>query len=304
MSLHFWVLVFQRARDALGEIWPYVVAGILIGELLKLTSWTRIIYKGVSRSPFSATLVAVVWGMCSPLCTYGTVPVLLQLFRAGVPLAPLVAFLAASALMNPQLFIMTWGGLGCEMAIVRVITVFVFGLLVGGVLQRIPSRWMANPGALVDGEMQEILLQPPKVFEWRDFVRGFLDSLQFVGFYLVIGLILGAIVEVGVPAQWISHTFRLDRWWSVGLGAIMGVPLYACGGGVIPFVRSMMMQGMSKGAALAFLLVGPATRITPLMALATVLRPRFILVYILSLFLFSVAVGLVYQWICPWTLLG
>jgi len=221
-----------------------------------------------------------------------------------VPLAPLVAFLAASALMNPQLFIMTWGGLGYEIALVRVITVFAFGLLVGNALQHIPSRWMANPGALVSGEAREILDRPPKVFEWRGFVRGFLDSLQFVGFYLVIGLILGAIVEVGVPAQWISHTFRLDRWWSVALGAIMGVPLYACGGGVIPFVRSMMIQGMSKGAALAFLLVGPATRITPLMALATVLRPRFILVYVLSLFLFSVVVGLVYQWICPWTLFG
>lgn len=304
MSVQFWVLVFQRAGNALWEIWPYVVVGILVGEVLKLTSWTRIIYKGVSRSPFSATLMAVVLGMCSPLCTYGTVPVLLQLFRAGVPLAPLVAFLAASALMNPQLFIMTWGGLGYEIALARVVTVFAFGLLVGAVLQRVPARWMANPGALVDVGERAIPDRSPRAFDWRGFVRGFLDSLQFVGFYLVIGLVLGAIVEVGVPAQWIAHTFRLDRWWSVGLGAVMGVPLYACGGGVIPFVRSMMIQGMGKGTALAFLLVGPATRVTPLMALATVLRPRFIVAYIVSLFLFSVGVGLIYQWICPWTLFG
>lgn len=88
--------------------------------------------------------------------------------------------------------------------------------------------------------------------------------------------------------------FRPGEWASAALAAVLGVPLYACGGGTIPLVRSLLRQGMSEGAALAFFISDPATRVTPLMALAAVLRPGFILAYVCALLAYSIVVGVLY----------
>ena len=290
------LLILYFSGNALLELAPYVIGGVIIGEALKLTSWTKLIYGGVSRSPLLATLFASVLGAVSPLCTYGTVPVVLQLFRAGVHIAPLITFLSVSAMMNPQLFILTWGGLGPEMAIVRVLAVMGFGLFLGFSLYRLPASWVVNPAAMDEKEPpSKILNRSAHPFTVKGFSKDVLETLQFVGFYLVLGVILSATIDVIIPKQWLRGFFSGNRFISLLSSALLGVPLYACGGGVIPVVRELMANGMAKGAAMAFMLVGPATRVTPLIALATILRLRFIFIYILAVITFAVLFGFVYQ---------
>jgi len=288
------ILILNYSGRTLLELAPYVVIGVIVGEVLKLTSWTKLIYKGVSRSPLIAVLVASVLGMVSPLCTYGTVPVVLQLLRAGVPLAPLVTFLSVSSMMNPQIFIYTWGSLGPGMALLRIASILIFGLLLGFALYRIPDSWIVNKGALKgDSTREEIINRPKKVFELKKFTGDVFDNLIFVGFYMVIGILLGAVVEVAVPTAWISTLFKGDTFLSLLLTTLMGVPLYACGGGVLPTIEQFIEEGMSRGAALSFLFVGPATRITPLMALATVLKPVFLIVYVAVVIVFALILGII-----------
>ena len=109
-------LLLEKAGHTLWQLVPYVVSGVILGEILKFTSWTKLIYRGISKSPLFSVVVAAIVGMVSPLCTYGTIPVVLQLFRVGIHISPLATFLATSSLMNPQLFIITWGGLGPELS--------------------------------------------------------------------------------------------------------------------------------------------------------------------------------------------
>ena len=158
-------------------------------------------------------------------------------------------------------------------------------LCFGYLLLFIPKNFVIRPGAATvpgdGGEEKETA--PPRRFSLPEFLTGFWQNLEYVGFYLLLGVLLGSLVEVVVPASWFSYLFNRSRWFSVLAAAGLGVPLYACGGGVIPFIRTLLEQGMSKGAALTFFLVGPATRITPLMALAAVLRPLFIILYIIIL---------------------
>ena len=98
-------------------------------------------------------------------------------------------------------------------------------------------------------------------------------------------------MEVFVPDAWLVTVFQKPQWMGVLFGALLGVPLYACGGGTIPLIHAMIGKGMGTGAALAFFIVGPATRIAPLIALSTIIRPRFIGLYILLLFIFAVLAG-------------
>jgi uncharacterized membrane protein YraQ (UPF0718 family) len=233
--------------------------------------------------------------MASPLCTYGTIPVLLQLYRSGISIAPLVTFLITSSLMNPQLFIFTWGGISPEMALVRTACILIFGILFGLAVYRVPLKWIINKNMSLENKENIIKHRDKKSFIWKTFLLNTWESLQFTLFYLLIGILAGSAVEVLVPADWIAGFFKPGEWYSVLAAALLGVPLYACGGGVIPLIRSLMLEGMSKGAALAFFLVGPATRVTPLIALASILRPLFIIIYLIILVVFSVAAGLIYR---------
>lgn len=287
-------LILQKAGQSLLSFIPYIISGIVLGELLKLTSWTKIIYRFVSRSPVKSITAASVIGIVSPLCTYGTVPLTIQLYRAGVPLPPLVAFLSASTMMNPQLFIYVSGGLGLNMALMQTAAVFIFALLTGFVLLRIPQRWVVNRSLNVVPDTEFCATrQSWKSFHWKAFLKSLWENLEYIGFYLIIGALLGAAVEVFVPGSWISSVAGHGKWTSVLFATILGIPLYVCGGGMVPLIKTFMQQGMSQGAALSFFLIGPATRINSLAALAGMLRPTFIASYVAALFCFSYLLGVI-----------
>jgi uncharacterized membrane protein YraQ (UPF0718 family) len=290
-------LIIAKVGESFSAIWLYVILGVISGEVLKFTSWTRIIFNCISKSKVIGIIIAAILGIVSPLCTFGTIPVVLQLFKAGVPLAPLVVFLSTSSLMNPQLFFYTLGGLGLEMAVARLIAVFVFGLILGILLYKAPVAILINPSVLRrendanEGIRQAII----KDFSWRTFLKNIWHSLEYIGYYFLIGIFLGAVVEVMTPDKWIAFIFNSGGWLLVIGASLVSIPFYSCGGGVIPLIRSFIQMGMSKGAALAFFLVGPATRMTPLMALAAVLRPGFVVLYVLLMLAFSMISGLIYQ---------
>ncbi|UCE17792.1 MAG: permease [Gemmatimonadota bacterium] len=290
------VAVLQISGRTVFGLFPYVLAGLVLGEILRLVPWKGWISKGSTKFRLVSIVVCAVLGMISPLCTYGTVPVVITFFQAGFPLPPLVTFLAVSSLMNPQLFLMTWFWIGPEMAAIRAGAVLVLGILLGLFLLRLPQKWILNPGIFSKHpDPSESRGGSPKRLEPKKFLLSVWNSLQFIGFYMVIGILLGSLVEVYVPGKYLTALFKPGQTSSVLMAALLGVPLYPCGGGTIPLVRSMMLKGMSKGSALTFFIVGPATRVTPLMALATVLRPLFIVLYIFSLIGYSIIAGVLYH---------
>jgi uncharacterized membrane protein YraQ (UPF0718 family) len=105
---------------------------------------------------------------------------------------------------------------------------------------------------------------------------------------------IGAAVEIYVPKGLVYNALRAGRIQSILFGALLGVPMYACGGGAIPFVNTMINNGMGKGSALAFFIVGPATRPAPLAAMAALFTPLFLLGYCVFLILSAVIMGFVY----------
>ncbi len=190
---------------------------------------------------------------------------------------------------------MTWGGLGPDLAWARLAAVLLFSLSFGFLVRLLPRRWVINPNLEEDADAAPAKDEPAKARTLRGFAVGCWRTLQFVGFYMVIGLLLGALIEVFVPGIWLARLFQPGRWYSELFASLLGVPLYARGGGTIPLIRNLLQAGMSRGAALAFFLVGPATRPAPLLTLATLLRPRFIALYLAWLMAFAVVAGVAYR---------
>jgi len=297
----------------LSQFLPYFLAGILLGELIKFLSWTKIIYKWIIKSPVKAVVFASIIGILSPLCTYGTIPVVIELYKSQEPrsgtgprggtgprcgtarAAPLIAFCASSALMNPQLFVMTAGGLGLEMAVVRTLSVFIFSAAVGMLSLAIPDKFMIRKSIKVyeDGS-GHIEKRENKIFLVKQYFVNCYKNLLFVTPYLLAGILLGAAVNVFIPQEYVFRAFSAGRIQSILAGAVLGIPMNACGGAAIPFIQVLLDKGVEKGTALAFFLVGPALRPAPLAAMAALFTPLFLIGYAVFLIISAVLMGLVY----------
>ena len=89
------------------------------------------------------------------------------------------------------------------------------------------------------------------------------------------------------------NVFGGNEAWGVLMAATLGVPLYACGGGTIPLLREWLWDGMSIGSAAAFMLTGPATKITNLGAVKIILGLRNFILYLAFTVVFALITGLV-----------
>ena len=261
------ILAATLAWDQVLDLGPYVVGGILLAVLLGRLDLPRLWGNWLSRSGTGTVLGAACLGGVSPLCTIGTTPLLAELLRSGASPGPALAFLVASSLLNPQLFLLMVGGLGLPLALAQVTGVLVLSLPVGLLARRL------KPETFLSAET--LSLFPRASTHPRTIIR----LIETVGLYFVMGVILAALLQTLVPPAWTASLLGAGRWYGVLLAGLLGVPLYSCGGGAVPVIAGLLAQGMSPGAALAFFLVGPATRLTALAALGALLNRRALIAY-------------------------
>jgi uncharacterized membrane protein YraQ (UPF0718 family) len=290
------LLVFHISGKTLLGLLPYILAGTILGEIIKNSSWLEKLNHWCQHAGLLSILVAAGLGVISPLCTYGTVPLVLVLARKGFPLGPLITFMISSSSLNPQLFFVTWGGISTEMALVRLCTVILFSMMAGMLLKIIPGNSILATERIQGNQPGELQTGPPSTKPGlKSSLCNIWNELKYVGWYLIIGCVLGAVIEVFVPGDWFSGLFKSRPLGSILIFAILGVPVYVCGGGAIPLVNSLLTKGLDAGAALAFLTVGQSVRITPLLALAALIRVKYITIYVVAVMLYGILIGLIYS---------
>ena len=290
------VAVMLSSWRLIGQLWYYLAVGILLAAWLDQAVPFHRLRRLFDKGRCDIALAALT-GAASPLCTYGTVPVLVQLLRHGVSPAPLLTFLVASSLMNPQLFVLILGGLGLEMALAQLLSVVILSLAVGiiaGCWQPLP---LLNRNAIVasPASNESEIAVTDSTFSWSRLLSQVVSLTESVGLYFVVGIIIAAAIEVFVPSAWVVKLLGEEHWYSVLIAGSLGVPFYACGGGAIPWIRVLLDEGMSRGAALAFFLAGPATRVTALAALATVLSRRALALYMAFVLVGAVGLGYLFN---------
>jgi uncharacterized membrane protein YraQ (UPF0718 family) len=123
-------------------------------------------------------------------------------------------------------------------------------------------------------------------------------NVKATALYFVIGVALSALFQRYVPPDAMARLFgRGHRGFGLLMAATIGVPLYACGGGTIPLLAGWLQTGMSMGSAAAFMITGPATKITNLGAVKIILGMRNFILYIAFTILFALASGLVVDYV-------
>ena len=274
------------------QIFRYWVIGILIGSLISVFAKDRIheLFRGMRDKKWGlfGIIPACLLGIASPLCMYGTIPIAASFAKQGMREDWLAAFMMSSILLNPQLIVYSTA-LGTTVLTVRLVTCFLCG---------------AAAGLLIHFFYKDRPFFDFKGFEEHAshdthpnlFIRYLLNvwrNVKATGPYFLIGILLSALFQRYVPEDLMVNVFGGNEDWGVLMAATLGVPLYACGGGTIPLLREWLWDGMSVGSAAAFMLTGPATKITNLGALKIVLGLRRFLMYWAYVILFALLTGLI-----------
>jgi uncharacterized membrane protein YraQ (UPF0718 family) len=248
------------------QIFRYWMIGILIGSCISVFLKDRIhgLFRQMSGSKFGVLglVPASLLGIASPLCMYGTIPLAASVSRSGMRDDWLAAFMMTSILLNPQLIIYSVA-LGRAALTVRIISCFLCGIA-AGLLVRLFFR---NKGFFDFRSFDEPKSHDTDPDILLRLVKNIGRNIRATGPMFLLGIILSAIFQRYVPQDLMVRFFGGNEDWGVLMAATIGVPLYACGGGTIPLLQGWLAEGMSLGSASAFMITGPATKITNLGAL-------------------------------------
>ena len=239
-------------------------------------------------SSFVGIVFASFLGVLSPLCMYGTIPIAASFSKGGVRDEWLASFMMSSILLNPQLIIYS-AALGLKVLLVRIITCFLCGVL-AGVIIRIFYRKKEFFNFKPFDEPRNKDTDPNLFVR---FLKNLWRNLRATGLWFFLGILLSAIFQRYVPKEAVTFLFGGNEAWGVLMASTIGVPLYVCGGGTIPILQGWLANGMSIGSAAAFMITGPATKITNLGALKVVLGIKHFLFYWLYVIAFSCFSGLI-----------
>ena len=274
----------------LRQIFGYWVLGMVLGSLISVFVKERIhgLFRslGGKRLGVLGIFAASALGIASPLCMYGTIPLAASFSESGMEDDWLAAFMMSSILLNPQLILYSMA-LGPAALTIRVVSSFLCGVAAGLLLRAFyrgkPFFNFAGFSAPASRDTDPNLL-------FR-FLKNLGRNIKATGPMFLLGVLLSAVFQRYVPADLVAGLFGDNRGFGVLMAATIGVPLYACGGGTIPLLQAWLVDGMSLGSAAAFMITGPATKITNLGAVKIVLGAKRFLLYLAFTALFALGTG-------------
>lgn len=274
----------------LSQIFRYWVLGMVLGSMLSVFAKEHI--HGLFRSLQGKRLgvlgifIASALGIASPLCMYGTIPLAASFSDSGMEDDWLAAFMMSSILLNPQLILYSMA-LGKTALVIRILSSFLCGAAAGLLIRTFyREKGFFNFAGFSDPVSRDT---DPNLF--LRFLKNLGRNIRATGPMFLLGVALSALFQRYVPADVVASLFGGNKGFGVLMAATIGVPLYACGGGTIPLLQAWLMDGMSMGSAAAFMITGPATKITNLGAVKIVLGAKRFALYLAFVILFALVTG-------------
>ena len=301
------------------EMAPYLLLGFFIAGLLRVFVPKTLYSKHLAPRNMKSVVKAAALGVPLPLCSCGVIPTAVGPRKEGASHGACASFLIATPQTGVDSIIATYSLMGLPFAIVRPLAAL-FTAIFGG--------WLTNTYAREDEKHSEASAADgddascdcgceghhhdhgcscgkekdaprsfvKKMLEALDYA--FVDMMQDVGKWLVVGLLIAALITVAVPNEWLAalHDYKLLNMLLV---LAVAIPMYVCATGSIPIAVSLMAKGLTPGAALVLLMAGPAVNSASMLVIGKVFGRRTLWLYILSIVIGAVLFGLGIDYLLP-----
>ena len=307
-----WYQFSTTVWQVLSESAFWVIVSLLVGGLVHEFLPTSRFREFLNRKGPGAMLGAVVFGALLPICSCGVIPLAISFYRAGVRLGPVMAFAAATPIINPAAVILSLALLGPQVTVSYV----ALGLILPFVLGYVAERWGDRPSApsapLIAAccstatdccDRSDASAQPPPGFRQRvvnAMTWAFTDLGPTIAFYMAIGVVLAGLIAALLPPSWTEAYLRESTFISLGAAGVLGASIYVCAVAHIPLVATLIAAGAAPGVSIVFLVTGTATNLPELLALYNTIGRRTVILYTVSLVLGAMLAGAVVNaWLMP-----
>ena len=284
---------------------PFIAFAVLAVAGLKATGAESLLARAFEGSESRMILLAALLGGLSPFCSCEVIPFIAALLALGAPLSAVMAFWLSSPLMDPAMFLITLGNLGMAFAVAKSVAAVGMGLLGGfGVRALAATGLFADPlrksAPMVCGCGADPFSGRPVWAFWRvpervaTFRAEALKNALFLSKWLLLAYLFEALMVSYVPASLIAGLLGGEGAGPILLGALVGAPAYLNGYTAVPLVSGLLEQGMSQGAAMAFVLAGGVSSIPAAVAVWALVRPRVFAAYLGFAFIGAVLAALIW----------
>lgn len=305
-ALEMVLSIFQTLVDASF----YLLVGFLCAGIVKGFVRAETIVRYVGQPNMSSVLRASFIGTPLPLCSCSVIPMAVSLHKNGASKGATVSFLVSAPETGIDSVAISYAMLDPLMTIFRPIAAFVTAFIAGIVEnfyskndhKGLHDKTADSAASAAVCEDDHCHCQEPKVVSETSmsfYTRlrngiyyAFTDLLGDIAYYLLIGMVISAIISVVIPEDFFSTYFHNDTMTMFIMLAI-GIPLYVCASASTPIAAALIMKGISPGAALVFLLAGPATNISTMSVVKSTLGIRSIISYILSIAIAALLLGFI-----------
>lgn len=287
---------------------PWVLFGFFVAGLVKAFLPADFIAKHLGGGHASIVKAAVI-GMPIPLCSCGVVPAAAGLKKQGAGKGAVASFLVSTPETGIDSLAITWALLDPVMTLFRpiaaVATAIATGLAVSlteksNLPEEAESPCSPAASSCSCGCGHKSVPKPGFMQKLKSGISfAFGELLGDVGVWLIVGVLLAGIVSVFVSPQLINRYLSNDLVTMLMMLAI-SVPLYVCATSSTPIVAALALKGISPGAALVFLLAGPATNAASLPVISKLLGKRATVVYLVVIVVMSLLAGYLVNALYGW----
>jgi uncharacterized protein len=241
-------------------------------------------FKGIGANIMGALL-----GTITPFCSCSSIPIFIGFNKAGLSSGVTFSFLISSPLVDLGAFILLASVFGFPIAIVYVIVGLVLAVIGGTIIERTGigeqvQDFIKENNSIVNIESLELTKKERLIYSKEQVIL----TIKKVWIYIIVGVMIGATIHNFIPIEWIQIILGQDKWYSVLVASLIGVPMYADIFGTIPVAEALWLKGVGVGTILSFMMSVTALSLPSIIMLSKVVKPK-----LLFWFTFIVVIGII-----------
>lgn len=272
----FW-LIFSNSSTWL--FLGFIIAGIIHSALP-----IELVKRQLSKKNLSSIFKASLFGIPLPLCSCSVIPVAQTLRKSGASKGATTSFLISTPEIGIDSFLLTQGLLGYPIAIIRLLAAFFSAIISGTLVEKFANDTSGESNDIKSCCIKQNPLLPvvdeTKKTSFLKFT--FLELPKDLYKPLFWGFILSAILATILPEELIPQYFS-SIFHQILLALVISLPLYICASSSTPIAATLVSKGLSPSAAIIFLLLGPATNVSTILATKKMLGAKGLIFYILGI---------------------
>lgn len=277
------------------DVSPYLLLGMSIAGLLHIFVGKDLVSAHLGKGGFKSIVKATLLGIPLPVCSCGVIPVASSLRKDGANRSAVLSFMTSTPTTGVDSILATYSLMGSLFAIFRPLAALISGMFVGGLDYLVAGKDKEQ----VNVHHNHKAIRPS--FQIKEFLRySFLEIPGDIGKWLIAGTLLGGAISAFIPADFFSRYIFFPFDFVIALA--VGIPLYVCATGSIPIAVSLIAKGFSPGAALVFLIAGPATNTITIYFVRQKLGKKSLYAYLLGISITALSLGFIFNYL--WRILG